>query len=46
MFLVYTTKVDLTDLGIEEEKNYLWIILGIVIGFLSEDFSEFLLWLY
>ena len=32
MFLVYTTKVDLTDLGIEEENNYLGIILGIVIG--------------
>ena len=32
IFLVYTTKVDLTDLGIEEIKNYLWIILGTIIG--------------
>jgi len=31
-FLIYTTKVDLTDIKLEEKKDNLWLILGIILG--------------
>ena len=33
-FLIFTTKVNLTDIKPVEEKNYTWTILGIVFGVL------------
>ena len=31
-FLIFTTEIDLSDIKPEEEKNYTWIIVGIVLG--------------
>ena len=34
-FLIFNTEVDLTDIKLEEEKNYLWYILGPILGFIG-----------
>ena len=31
-FLIFTAKVDLTNIALPEEKSYLWIILGPILG--------------
>ena len=33
-FLIFTKEVDLTDIKLEEEEDYLWYVLGPILGFI------------